>query len=100
MNKDGVLIIALPNSNSYDAQYYGKYWAAYDLPRHIFHFTKETLNKLAEKNNLSCQKILPQKLDAFYISILSEKYKMGSSNYIKAFFRGLESNRKAIRTHE
>jgi len=95
LKKEGVLIVALPNSNSFDAQYYGKFWAAYDLPRHIYHFTKGSLNNLAEKYNLSCQKILPQKLDAYYISILSEKYMKGSTNYIRAFFRGLISNCKA-----
>ena len=95
LNKDGVLILALPNSNSYDAQYYGKFWAAYDLPRHIYHFTRESLTKLADKYNLSCQNVIPLKLDAYYISILSEKYKRGSTNYFQAFIRGLISNQKA-----
>lgn len=95
LNKDGVLIIALPNCDSYDARYYGKFWAAYDLPRHIFHFNKGSLIRLAEKQGLICEKILPQKLDAFYISILSEKYKTGSAGYFRSFFRALISNCKA-----
>lgn len=92
LNPDGVLIVALPNNSSYDANYYGKYWAGYDLPRHLFHFTKSSLETLAVKHNFICLKILPQKLDAFYIAILSEKYKNGSTNYFRAFFRGILSN--------
>lgn len=92
LNDGGALLLALPNSDSYDAGYYGKFWAAYDLPRHIYHFTGDSINILAEKYNLSCIKILPQKLDAYYISLLSEKYMKGSSNYLRAFFRGHVSN--------
>ncbi|MFH1936221.1 MAG: class I SAM-dependent methyltransferase, partial [Bacteroidota bacterium] len=95
LNHDGVLIVALPNCNSYDATYYGTFWAAYDLPRHIFHFTRNTLNALANKYDLSCIKVLPQKLDAYYISLLSEKYKNSSPDYFRAFIRGIKSNYKA-----
>lgn len=94
LDKKGVLIVALPNSNSYDALHYGKFWAAYDLPRHIYHFTKDTLKTLAEKHHFACVKIIPQTLDAYYISMLSEKYQTGSSNYVKAFFHGMLSNWK------
>jgi len=95
LNQEGVVIVALPNCNSHDAAYYGKFWAAYDLPRHIFHFNRNSLTTLAGKYNLSCQKVLPQKLDAYYISLLSEKYKRGSTDYFRAFVRGLKSNYKA-----
>ncbi len=95
LNPDGILVVALPNSNSYDANHYKEFWAAYDLPRHIYHFTRESLIALAEKYNLTCQKIIPQKLDAYYISLLSEKYQRGSTNYFKAFFHGIISNFKA-----
>ncbi len=95
LQRDGVLIIALPNCNSFDARHYGKYWAAYDLPRHIFHFTKDTVEFLATKHEMTCQKIIPMKLDAFYISLLSEKYKYGSQNWIRALRSGLRSNLKS-----
>ncbi len=95
LKRDGVLILALPNSNSFDAQKYGKYWAAYDLPRHIFHFTKESVELLAEKYEMTCQKIIPQKLDAFYISLLSEKYRSGSPNWLQALTTGFVSNLRA-----
>jgi len=95
LKRDGVLILALPNCNSFDARQYGKYWAAYDLPRHIYHFTKATVELLAKKNDLTCRKIIPQKLDAFYISLLSEKYKYGSPKWIHAFITGVRSNLKS-----
>ena len=95
MKGDGVLILALPNCNSFDARKYGKYWAAYDLPRHIFHFTKDSVEFLATKHEMTCQKIIPMKLDAFYISLLSEKYKCGSQKWIRALSSGIRSNLKS-----
>jgi 2-polyprenyl-3-methyl-5-hydroxy-6-metoxy-1,4-benzoquinol methylase len=88
----GVVIIAIPNSNSHDAEIYKEYWAAYDLPRHISHFTKESMNYLAEKNGFLIREIFPLKLDAYYISLLSEKNKNGKQNYFRAAYFGMKSN--------
>ena len=95
LKKDGVLIIAVPNRNSYDAQYYEKYWAAYDVPRHLYHFTPETMKILIEKYQFSIVETLPMKFDSFYVSMLSEKYKTGKTNLLKAFVIGFKSNIKA-----
>ena len=95
--ENGTLIIAVPNSNSWDAQHYGKYWAAYDLPRHIYHFSINTLSQLAEKFEFSVEQIVPMKFDSFYISLLSEKYSKGKTNYIKAVLNGFRSNESARR---
>jgi len=92
LNPEGILIIAVPNCNSWDAIHYKQYWAAYDLPRHLSHFTYQTLKFFVEKNNFTLVEYLPQKLDAFYISLLSEKYMTGRKNFLKAIFRGLQSN--------
>jgi len=94
---DGIFVVAVPNSNSWDAQKYGKFWAAYDVPRHLYHFTKDTVNILAEKHGFEIVKISPQKLDAFYVSMLSEKYLAGRTNYFKALFSGIWSNFQAGR---
>lgn len=94
LNPNGMVIIALPNCNAYDARYYGRFWAAYDLPRHIYHFTKRSLSILAENYQFTLETMIPQKLDAFYISLLSEKYMKGSTHYMSALFRGLLSNLK------
>ncbi len=98
LDKNGSLILALPNCESDDAQRYKEYWAAYDVPRHLYHFTKGTLEKIADKHGFVVTETIPQKLDSYYVSILSEKYKRGSTNYISAFFSGWRSNRQAKKT--
>jgi len=97
LEPQGVVIIAVPNAASWDAGYYQKFWAAYDLPRHLYHFSEETLKKLIESHGFEIVAMKPQKLDAFYISLLSEEYKTGKRNYCKALFNGLRSNLMAKR---
>lgn len=96
----GTLIIAVPNFKSFDAQHYGKFWAAYDVPIHFWHFSKTAIKLLFEKEEMKLEKVLPMKFDSFYVSLLSEKYKSGKMNFIKAFFIGLQSNLKANKDFE
>ena len=91
----GTLIIAVPNFKSFDANHYGKFWAAFDVPIHFWHFSKTAIQLLFEKEEMKLEKILPMKFDSFYVSLLSEKYKSGKMNFVKAFFVGLQSNWKA-----
>lgn len=100
LQPNGTILIAVPNYNSYDAKYYKEFWAAFDVPRHLWHFSKKAIKSLFEKEEMKVEKILPMKLDSFYVSLLSEKYKTGKSNYLKAIFIGLKSNIKAKRTKE
>ncbi|MGG7035879.1 MAG: class I SAM-dependent methyltransferase [Flavobacterium sp.] len=100
LKTDGTLIIAVPNFKSYDANYYGKFWAAYDVPRHLWHFSKKSIQLLFQKQNMELKKVLPMKFDSFYVSLLSEKYKSGKMNFVKAFFIGLLSNFKAKKNFE
>ena len=100
LKPNGTLIIAVPNYKSYDAAYYKSYWAAYDVPRHLWHFSKDSISKLMFKEQMSVQKIKPMPFDAFYVSLLSEKYKSGKMNFIKGFWIGLISNFKSINTKE
>lgn len=95
----GYLIIAVPNYKSYDAQHYKHFWAAYDVPRHLWHFSRETLPPLFGPE-LECMAIKPMVFDAFYVSILSEKYKTGHSFSPRAILIGLLSNLKALRSGE
>lgn len=92
MTVDGSLIIAVPNHTSYEATKYKEFWAAYDVPRHFYHFRPQDIETLAEKHGFKVIDVLPMLLDAFYISLLSEKHKTGKQNFIKAFFTGLRSN--------
>ena len=95
LKPNGTIIIAVPNYKSFDAKYYGEFWAAYDVPRHLWHFSKIAIEKLFAKENMKLIKILPMIFDSFYVSLLSEKYKNGKMNFIKAFYIGLKSNMKA-----
>ncbi|MCK9204161.1 MAG: class I SAM-dependent methyltransferase [Bacteroidales bacterium] len=94
----GELIIAVPNCNSWDAEHYLDFWAAYDVPRHLYHFNSSSLNALMAGHGFEIVKKFPQKLDAFYISLLSEKYHMAHNPYLNAVIKGWQSNYHAITT--
>ncbi|MHA7844390.1 MAG: class I SAM-dependent methyltransferase [Winogradskyella sp.] len=94
LKPNGTLVIAVPNFKSYDAQHYKNFWAAYDVPRHLWHFSKTSIEKLFHEEQLKLVKTLPMKFDAYYVSLLSEKYKFGFMNPIKAFWIGWRSNLK------
>lgn len=91
----GALIIAVPNYTSHDAKTYKEFWAAYDLPRHLYHFDQKSMVEVVEKSGFKHIESLPMKFDSFYVSMLSEKYKTGRINYVSAFLNGLRSNLKA-----
>lgn len=91
----GKLIIAVPNSTSYDGKKYGKFWAAYDVPRHVFHFTKKGMERFFNTQAWKLEKIKPLLLDAYYISMLSEKYKKNGLFWLRGLVFGTISNIKA-----
>jgi 2-polyprenyl-3-methyl-5-hydroxy-6-metoxy-1,4-benzoquinol methylase len=100
LKPDGVLIVAVPNFNSYDAKQYGNFWAAYDVPRHLWHFSQKSIRMIFAKQKMGIVDIRPMKFDAFYVSLLSEKYRTGKMHFLKAFLTGLRSNAKAAGTSE
>jgi len=100
LTDDGHLIIAVPNFKSYDANHYKENWAAYDVPRHLWHFSESSIRHIFGKNDFAVIKTLPLIFDSFYVSLLSEKYKTGKSNLINGFVNGLKSNMKASRSGE
>jgi SAM-dependent methyltransferase len=83
----GICVTALPNCNSYDAEYYREYWAAYDVPRHLWHFTPSSFSIFADKTGFRIEKTLTLPADVFYISFVSEKYKRSSSPFIRGVIR-------------
>ncbi|MFK8045309.1 MAG: class I SAM-dependent methyltransferase [Crocinitomicaceae bacterium] len=95
LRDNGTLIVAVPNRLSYDAEKYGEYWAAYDLPIHLYHFTPKDIETLFQKVGLELKEVLPMKFDSYYVSMLSEKYKEG--NIINAIWSGFMSNFKATK---
>ena len=100
LKNNGILIIAVPNPTSYDALKYKEFWAAYDVPRHIFHFSKSGMEKLMNNENWKIKKIKPLLLDSFYISMLSEKYQKSSLSWLKGMIFGAISNVKASKSGE
>lgn len=100
LKPNGSLIIAVPNCTSFDAKYYKEFWAAYDVPRHLFHFSKNGMKKLFNTENWKLEKIKPLLLDSYYISILSEKYKKNPLFFIFGGILGAISNIKASKTGE
>lgn len=100
LKKGGRLILALPNFKSADAQYYKEYWAAYDVPRHLNHFCRESINNIFKTTDF--KRIKTDKLvwDAYYISFMSEKYMNHSLPLLKGAWKGLRSNCKARKNGE
>lgn len=94
----GLIVIAVPNCNSLDAQKYAQYWAAYDVPRHLYHFTPKDIESLFKKHEMNLIRILPMVFDSFYVSILSEKYQTGKTNLFTAVWNGFRSNISALKT--
>jgi SAM-dependent methyltransferase len=88
LKPDGVLVIALPNAGSWDAKHYGPYWAAWDVPRHLWHFTPIHLEELGKSEGFSLKNMYRMPFDGFYISIISEKYKKAAFPSIKGIFYG------------
>ena len=100
LSKDGKLLIAVPNFKSEDANYYKEFWAAFDVPRHLWHFSQKAISKLFLSESMIVEKTIPMKFDSYYVSLLCEKYKSGKMNPFKAFYRGFTSNLKANSTKE
>jgi 2-polyprenyl-3-methyl-5-hydroxy-6-metoxy-1,4-benzoquinol methylase len=95
LTPNGKLFIAVPNYTSKDADIYKEHWAAWDVPRHLYHFSPMSMEKLLSIHGLKLTGIKPMWFDSFYVSMLSEKYKNGKGNIGKAFFNGFVSNLKA-----
>lgn len=100
LHDNGTLFIAVPNFKSHDAEYYREFWAAYDVPRHLWHFSKKSMRLLLEKLDMEIESIKPMRFDAYFISLLSEKHRSGSDRYLQAAYRGWKSNLKGNRNGE
>jgi len=96
LEENGTIFIAVPNNNSHDAKQYGSFWAALDVPRHLYHFNQDTIQVFAGKMGLKIVAIEPMKFDSYYVSILSENYlnpdKGTVTKLINAFINGYKSN--------
>ena len=100
LKKDGKLILALPNYKSYDAEYYKDKWAAYDVPRHLSHFSQRSIKNIFKETKLQLIDTKPLKWDSFYISMLSEKYLNNKNSFLKGALTGWKSNTNAKKSGE
>ncbi len=96
LKDNGKIFIAVPNYTSLDAEIYKEHWAAYDVPRHLYHFSPQSILSLMEKNDLKIIQYKPMWYDGFYISLLSSKYKYGKSKWVSALWNGFRSNVRAM----
>ena len=92
----GCLFIAIPNYACYDEKIYKEFWAGYDVPRHLYHFSPTSITQLLLQHGLQLKEIKPMWYDSFYVSMLSEKYKTGKNNFLNACWNGYVSNWKAL----
>jgi 2-polyprenyl-3-methyl-5-hydroxy-6-metoxy-1,4-benzoquinol methylase len=92
LKSDGKLIIAVPNHKCWDSSYYKEYWAAWDVPIHLWHFSKKTIERLFKNHEFRLIKIKPMIFDSYYVSLLSEEFLSGKKNFIKGFLIGFISN--------
>lgn len=88
LKEKGVLIVAVPNPTSYDARHYGAWWAAYDVPRHLWHFSPSVMQQLGAKYGFILEGRHPMPMDAFYVSMLTEKYKGSRAAFVKGLWTG------------
>jgi len=96
LSNEGVLFIAVPNYTSYDAAVYREYWAAYDVPRHLYHFSPSSMRIFLSSHGLRLKRVRPMWFDSYYVSLLSEKYKTGKASLLKGYWYGSLSNLKTI----
>lgn len=96
LSKDGKLFIAVPNYTSADAKIYHQFWAAYDVPRHLYHFSPKSMKYLLNAYGLKLEEMRPMWYDSVYVSMLSEKYKTGDSHPIRALINGTVSNMETV----
>lgn len=103
LTENGTMFIAVPNLESADARHYREHWAGYDVPRHLWHFSPSTMEQLIHNHQLTLITVLPMRLDAYYVSLLSETYRRGKTPFgalAKAAYHGWKSNRAAHKTNQ
>ncbi len=99
LTKKSKLLIAVPNCASWDAQFYKEHWAGYDIPRHLYHFEPDTISQFMSRHKLNLKETYPQKLDSYYVSLLSDKNKYDRNKYVQSIKNGFLSNINAQKSN-
>ena len=98
LKHNGALVVAVPNRDSFDSKAYRKHWAAWDVPRHLYHFNHNSLENLMKEKGFNLISRHPLWLDSYYVSYLSSKYKKSIFPWINSLVIGSLSNILAIFT--
>jgi len=70
LRPEGRLFIEVPNAASLDRRIFGRHWAGWRLPQHLYHFTPETLARLLVCTGFQPVKITCQGRTAFVVESL------------------------------
>lgn len=100
LKPNGQIVVAVPNFKSFDADYFKGFWAAYDVPRHLWHFSQQSISKIFSEVQMKLESTHPLVMDAYYVSLLSNKLKSGSYRILNSFWVGFLSNCKALKSGE
>ena len=100
LKPNGRIVVAVPNFKSFDADYFKGFWAAYDVPRHLWHFSQQSISKVFSEVQMELESTHPLIMDAYYVCLLSNKLKTGSYQILNSFWVGFLSNCKALKSGE
>ena len=100
LKPNGRIVVAVPNFKSFDAGYFKDFWAAYDVPRHLWHFSQQSISKIFSEVQMNLESTHPLVMDAYYVSLLSNKLKTGSHRILNSLRVGFLSNLKAVKSGE
>jgi len=78
LNPNGSLVIALPNYNALEVQTYKKYWNGWDVPRHLWHFSPQSIRKLVGNHGFEITSMHTMPLDPLFNTLLTNKYRKGN----------------------
>jgi SAM-dependent methyltransferase len=92
LSNDGILVIAVPNYTAADAKIFGENWAAWDVPRHLYHFSPDSMKRLLAYHGFEHIVSRPMVFDAYYVSLLSAGYAKSGLAPFKGFMEGMKSN--------
>ncbi|MBS1546413.1 MAG: class I SAM-dependent methyltransferase [Bacteroidetes bacterium] len=100
LSPGGLLVVAVPDNESWDCRHYGSTWAAWDVPRHLSHFRQNDIVRMFKEIGFEPLPVHNMWFDAPYVSMLSEQYNGAGtlSSFIKGTVLGLWSNAVALFT--
>ena len=93
LEQKGIIVIAIPNQKAKDLEAFGPHWAAWDVPRHLYHWDTDSLSAFMKSLGLVRIHTGQLPLDPFYIGMISARYAgkgavSGILTGLKSYFHG------------